>query len=55
MREQVYFLTEYAPSRADGITLGMTYAQRAGDQVLFAKIQKNLNTLGLLYVPGSAG
>jgi len=53
MRKEIYLLTEFAPARADGITLGMTYGKRAGDQALIDIIEANMKRLGLFYLPGT--
>ncbi len=53
MRKEVYLLAEFAPARAEGITLGMTYAQRTRDQALVDIIEANMKRLGLMYLPGT--
>ena len=52
LREYAYLLHEIAPARGKSIEVGMYYATKAGDIALAASIQKVMNELDLIYVPG---
>ena len=53
--ELVYRLFEIAPARNDTISLGMYYANRAGDAQLRQALEKQMKALGLVYIPGQLG
>jgi hypothetical protein len=53
--ELVYRLFEIAPARNDTISLGMYYANRAGDSQLRQALEKQMKALGLVYIPGQLG
>lgn len=55
LREQIYNLVAIAPSRQQVLTMGMKYANRAGDQELLTVLQRELSKRGLVYVPGTEG
>jgi hypothetical protein len=52
LRKYAYLLHEIAPARGKSIEVGMYYAIKAGDVALAASIQKVMNELDLIYVPG---
>ncbi|CAB4561804.1 MAG: hypothetical protein F2555_00785 [Actinobacteria bacterium] len=52
LRKYAYLLHEIAPARGKSIEVGMYYATKAGDIALAASIQKVMNELDLIYVPG---
>ena len=51
----VYRLFEIAPARNQTISLAMYYANRAGDIKLRTALEKEMKTLGLVYIPGKLG
>ncbi len=53
--ELVYRLYEIAPARNETISLSMYYATRAGDLKLRQALEKQMKTLGLIYIPGQLG
>jgi O-antigen ligase len=55
LKELVYRLFEIAPARNDTISLGMYYANRAGDVELRQALEKEMKALGLVYIPGQLG
>jgi hypothetical protein len=55
LRQLVYRLYELAPARSATLSYGMFYANRAGDLVLKAELEKALKALGLVYIPGNLG
>lgn len=55
LQEKVYRLFEIAPARNQTISLGMYYANRAGDSKLRAILEKEMKSLGLVYIPGNLG
>ena len=55
LKEHIYKLVEIAPARNDTISLGMFYANRASDLALKAHLQREMKTLGLVYIPGKLG
>jgi O-antigen ligase len=52
LRTYAYYLHEIAPARGKSIEIGMYYASKAGDVALATSIQKVMNELNLIYVPG---
>ena len=55
LKELVYRLFEIAPARNDTISLGMYYANRAGDATLRKALEDEMKALGLVYIPGQLG
>lgn len=55
LKPLVYRLFELAPARSDAISFGMYYANRTGDMKLKRSIEKQMETLGLVYIPGKLG
>lgn len=55
LKEQIYNLVAIAPSRQQVLTIGMKYANQAGDQELLSVLQRELSKRGLVYVPGTEG
>jgi hypothetical protein len=55
LKELVYRLFEIAPARNDAISLGMYYANRAGEVELRQALEKEMKALGLVYIPGQLG
>ncbi len=55
LKELVYRLFEIAPARSETISLGMYYANRAGDATLRLALEKEMKALGLVYIPGQLG
>jgi hypothetical protein len=55
LKELVYRLFEIAPARNETISLGMYYANRAGDATLRLALEKEMKALGLVYIPGQLG
>jgi hypothetical protein len=55
LQELVYRLYEIAPARNDTISLAMYYANRAGDGKLREALERQMKTLGLIYIPGQLG
>ncbi|CAN2214196.1 RfaL Lipid A core - O-antigen ligase and related enzymes [Candidatus Nanopelagicaceae bacterium] len=51
----VYHLYEIAPARNQTISLAMYYANRAGDTKLRTALEKEMKSLGLVYIPGKLG
>ncbi len=51
----VYRLFEIAPARNQTISFGMYYANRAGDIKLRTALEKEMKSLGLVYLPGKLG
>jgi hypothetical protein len=51
----VYRLFEIAPARNQTITYAMYYANRVGDTKLRAAVEKQMKSLGLVYIPGQLG
>jgi hypothetical protein len=54
LRPYAYQLREIAPGRGKSIEIGMFYGTQAGDSDLVAAIQKLMDELDLIYVPGPA-
>ena len=52
---KVYRLFEIAPARNQTISLAMYYANRAGDIKLRTALEKEMKSLGLVYLPGKLG
>lgn len=52
---KVYRLFEIAPARNQTISLAMYYANRAGDSKLRTALEKEMKSLGLVYIPGKLG
>lgn len=52
LRRYAYLLHEIAPARGKSIELGMYYATQTGDTVLAGRIQKIMDELDLIYLPG---
>jgi hypothetical protein len=52
LRRYAYLLHEIAPARSKSIELGMYYATQAGDTNLASRIQRIMDELNLIYVPG---
>jgi len=52
---KVYRLFEIAPARNQTISLAMYYANRASDTKLRAALEKEMKSLGLVYIPGKLG
>jgi len=55
LKELVYRLFEIAPARNETISLGMYYANRAGDVKLREALEAEMKALGLVYIPGQLG
>jgi len=55
LRDHAYTLFTIAPARTDTISIGMFYANRSGDTALGTALQKEMKTLGLVYIPGKLG
>jgi O-antigen ligase len=55
LKPLVYKLYQIAPSRSETISLGMYYANRTGDAWLAKELQREMNALGLTYIPGKLG
>jgi O-antigen ligase len=55
LKELVYRLYEIAPARNDTISLAMYYANRTGDVKLREALERQMKTLGLVYIPGQLG
>ena len=55
LKELIYRLFEIAPARNDTISLGMYYANRAGDATLRKALEDEMKALGLVYIPGQLG
>jgi len=55
LKELVYRLYEIAPARNDTISLAMYYANRSGDVKLREALERQMKTLGLVYIPGQLG
>ncbi|CAN2214976.1 RfaL Lipid A core - O-antigen ligase and related enzymes [Candidatus Nanopelagicaceae bacterium] len=51
----VYRLFEIAPARNQTISLAMYYANRAGDTKLRTALEREMKSLGLVYIPGKLG
>ena len=51
----VYRLFEIAPARNQTISFAMYYANRVGDTKLRLTVEKQMKTLGLVYIPGQLG
>jgi O-antigen ligase len=52
---QIYRLFEIAPARNQTISLAMYYANRSGDIKLRTALEKEMKSLGLVYIPGKLG
>ena len=52
---QIYHLFEIAPARNQTISLAMYYANRSGDIKLRTALEKEMKSLGLVYIPGKLG
>jgi hypothetical protein len=48
-------LLTIAPYRSDTLSLAMYYANRTSDSALKAVIEREMKTLGLIYIPGRLG
>jgi len=55
LKPHVYSLMELAPARNDTISIGNYYANRSGDKELAIRLQRVMETLGLVYLPGKLG
>jgi hypothetical protein len=55
LEEKVYRLFEIAPARNQTISLAMYYANRSGDIKLRTALEKEMKSLGLVYIPGKLG
>ena len=55
LKELVYRLFEIAPARNETFSLGMYYANRAGDDTLRLALEREMKALGLVYIPGQLG
>jgi O-antigen ligase len=53
--QKVYRLFEIAPARNQTISLAMYYANRSGDAKLRAALERQMKSLGLVYIPGKLG
>ena len=51
----VYQLYKIAPARNQTISLAMYYANRAGDRELRIALEREMKSLGLVYIPGKLG
>ena len=55
LKPHIYRLMDLAPARSETISIGMYYANRAGDKNLAIRLEKVMQTLGLVYLPGKLG
>ena len=55
LKAHVYRLIEIAPTRNDTISIGMYYANRTGDRYVAQLLQREMKSLGLVYIPGTGG
>lgn len=55
LKPHIYRLMEIAPARSETISIGMYYANRTGDKEVALRMQRVMEALGLIYVPGKLG
>jgi len=55
LKPHVYRLMEIAPARSETISIGMYYANRTGDKDVALRLQRVMDALGLIYLPGKLG
>ena len=55
LKPHIYRLMEMAPARNETISIGMYYANRTKDTHLLIRLQRVMQTLGLVYIPGKLG
>jgi hypothetical protein len=55
LKPHIYRLMEMAPARNETISIGMYYANRSKDKYVATRLQRVMQTLGLVYIPGKLG
>lgn len=55
LKPHIYRLMEIAPARSETISIGMYYANRSGDEKVALRLQRIMEALGLIYLPGKLG
>ncbi len=55
LKPHIYRLMEIAPARNETLSMGMYYANRTRDTEVARKLQRVMQALGLVYLPGKLG
>jgi O-antigen ligase len=55
LKPHIYRLMEIAPARNETLSMGMYYANRTRDTEVATKLQRVMQALGLVYLPGKLG